>query len=373
MSKLRHPSRRHRRPRPPRRLIRPGSSRASRVSDTIDEADDWPDDPGAPRCPRRRRSPPARRPPPPPGRRRSPPGAGGAAWSRRRGRGRPRPARSSAWSCVLVAAKGWLGDKVDDLAQERQEIVAETGIETGSTDIAHPPQRDIRLGTCEFDAEDGVQATGTLTNWTSDASDYRISLSFRAPSGTDGTQGAEFGSTVITVRASSPVPRRTGRPPRRCGPTAPTPAGSCASTGGARARSPPPTPVPEPGRRVSQLEEGPTDQTALVTPTFCRQHVHAGAVDRSEGGSRRTHLVGHGGSARRALRPHDGRLAHRLPRGRVHPDGPPPGRRLRPGGPAPTPAADRRLGRLLGGAWSSSPSATVSTPCRGAPTSGPPV
>ena len=99
---------------------------------------------------------------------------------------------------VLVMAKGWLGDKVDDLARHRQEIVDETGIETGSTDTVHPPQRDIRLGACEFDTAGGVQASGTLTNWTSDTSDYRISLSFRE--GNAG-QGREFGATVVTVEA----------------------------------------------------------------------------------------------------------------------------------------------------------------------------
>jgi hypothetical protein len=97
---------------------------------------------------------------------------------------------------VLVMAKGWLGDKVDDLARDRQEIVDETGIETGSTDTVHPPQRDIRLGACEFDDADGVQASGTLTNWTGDTSDYRISLSFREG---NGGQGSEFGATVVTV------------------------------------------------------------------------------------------------------------------------------------------------------------------------------
>ena len=98
---------------------------------------------------------------------------------------------------VLVLAKGWLGNKVDDLAKERQEIVDETGIETGSTDIVHPPQRDIRLGACDSDAEGGVKASGTLTNWTSTTSDYRISLSFREGGG--GDDGPEFGSTVVTV------------------------------------------------------------------------------------------------------------------------------------------------------------------------------
>lgn len=98
---------------------------------------------------------------------------------------------------ILVAAKGWLGDKVDDLAKERQKIVAETGIETGSTDVDHPPQRDIKLGACDSDGDGGVKASGTLTNWTGTTSNYRISLSFR--SGGGGDAGLEFGSTAITV------------------------------------------------------------------------------------------------------------------------------------------------------------------------------
>jgi hypothetical protein len=103
---------------------------------------------------------------------------------------------------VLAVAKGWIGDKVDDLAKERQEIVEETGIETGSSDVVHPPQRDIRLGACDSDSEDGVRASGTLTNWTGTASDYRISLSFRAGGG--GDDGAEFASTVVTVEGIGP-------------------------------------------------------------------------------------------------------------------------------------------------------------------------
>jgi hypothetical protein len=98
---------------------------------------------------------------------------------------------------VLVVAKGWLVNKVDDLAKERQEIVDETGIESGSTDVVHPPQRDIKIGACDPDGTAGVTASGTLTNWTGTESDYRIALSFRA--GGSGDEGAEFGSTVVTV------------------------------------------------------------------------------------------------------------------------------------------------------------------------------
>lgn len=98
---------------------------------------------------------------------------------------------------VLVVAKGWLGDKVDDLAEKRQEIVDLTGIESDSTDVVHPPQRDIKIGTCESDGASGVTSSGTLTNWSSEESDYRIALSFRE--GGTGEDGAEFGSTVVTV------------------------------------------------------------------------------------------------------------------------------------------------------------------------------
>jgi hypothetical protein len=166
------------------------------VSDTIDEADDWPVESGAPGVPPGPSVTPGSAPPPPTG-------AEQPTWSRRgcfvAGAivGAIALIVLAVLVVVLVIAKGWLGDKVDDLAKQRQDVVNETGIETGSTDVNHPPQRDIRLGACEFDAEGGVQASGTLTNWTDAASDYRISLSFR--DGNGGTQGTEFGSTVVTV------------------------------------------------------------------------------------------------------------------------------------------------------------------------------
>jgi hypothetical protein len=102
---------------------------------------------------------------------------------------------------VLLAAKGWLGSKDDDLAEERQEIVDQTGIESESTDIVHPPQRDIKIGACDPDGT-GVTASGTLTNWTGTESDYRIALSFRE--GGSGDEGVEFGSTVVTVEGVQP-------------------------------------------------------------------------------------------------------------------------------------------------------------------------
>ena len=56
---------------------------------------------------------------------------------------------------------------------------------------------DVSIGACEFDPNGGVRASGTLTNWTSDPADYRISLSFR--DGNGGAGGSEFGATSITV------------------------------------------------------------------------------------------------------------------------------------------------------------------------------
>jgi len=98
---------------------------------------------------------------------------------------------------AVAVAAGWFGDDAEEQERERQQVVEETGIETGSTDVVHPPQRDVRLGACEFDDVGGVRASGTLTNWTDDTVDYRISLSFRDGGG--GAGGAEFGATAVTV------------------------------------------------------------------------------------------------------------------------------------------------------------------------------
>ena len=161
-----------------------------------DMADDPTADTDAPRVPPAPSVTPGSAPPPPSG-------ADGPTWSRRGCLlaagvvGALALVGVAVLVVVLVMAKGWLGAKVDDLAKARQDIVDETGIATGSTDVDHPPQRDIHLGACEFDTEGGVQASGTLTNWTESTSDYRISLSFRDGGG--GAQGDEFGSTVVTL------------------------------------------------------------------------------------------------------------------------------------------------------------------------------
>ncbi len=170
------------------------------MAHTVDDADDWSAAP-APGVPPAPSVTPGSAPPPPAGRE-------GPTWSRKgclvaAGVGAALVLLGLvAVVAVLVVAKGWLGDKVEDLAKERQDIVTETGIETGSTDVVHPPQRDIRLGACEYDGNGGVRASGTITNWTGDTSDYRVALSFR--SGNGGDQGTEFGSTIVTVEAVEP-------------------------------------------------------------------------------------------------------------------------------------------------------------------------
>ena len=97
---------------------------------------------------------------------------------------------------VVVIVKVFFSAGDDGNAVALQKIVVETGIDTASTDIAHPPQRDIRLGLCEVDG-DGVRAAGTITNWTNKPADYTFVVSFR--SGGAGPFGIEFESRDVTV------------------------------------------------------------------------------------------------------------------------------------------------------------------------------
>jgi hypothetical protein len=169
------------------------------VSEPIDEADDSATSPGAPGVPPAPSVTPGSAPPPPAGAVPQPPSRRGCLLLGLVGATMAGLAVVALVVGILVA-RDRLGDDADERAAERQEVVDETGIETGSTDLEHPPQRDIRLGACEYDLEGGVRASGTLTNWTEDLSDYRISLSFRAGEGS----GAEFGSTVVTVEGVEP-------------------------------------------------------------------------------------------------------------------------------------------------------------------------
>lgn len=99
---------------------------------------------------------------------------------------------------LVVIGKGLFDGSTDD-ATKLQEVFIETGIASASTDAEHPPQRDVKLGTCEFDGADGIRAAGTLTNWTSSTADYVIDVSFRR-SGTNGS-GEEFATDTVLVEA----------------------------------------------------------------------------------------------------------------------------------------------------------------------------
>lgn len=99
---------------------------------------------------------------------------------------------------LIVIGKGLFDSSTDD-AQVLVDVFVETGISSASTDAVHPPQRDIKLGTCETDGEGGVSASGTLTNWTDQVADYVIDVSFRR-SGPPNS-GEEFGARTVLVEA----------------------------------------------------------------------------------------------------------------------------------------------------------------------------
>lgn len=84
-------------------------------------------------------------------------------------------------------------------AKVLQQVFAETGIASASSDTVHPPQRDIHLGACEGDGNGGVKAAGTLTNWTNRPADYQIDVSFRESG--SGSSGTEFAASTLWVEA----------------------------------------------------------------------------------------------------------------------------------------------------------------------------
>jgi hypothetical protein len=102
---------------------------------------------------------------------------------------------------VLVVIGLRIFGKSDESANAKilQEVFVETGIATASRDAVHPPQRDIHLGACESDGGEGIKASGTLTNWTSQPADYAIDVSFRTTG--PGSTGEEFAASSITVKA----------------------------------------------------------------------------------------------------------------------------------------------------------------------------
>jgi hypothetical protein len=95
---------------------------------------------------------------------------------------------------VLVIARSVFGHGAVSAQKVEKEVVDQTGISTGTDDADHPPQRDIRIGTCESDGQSGVRAAGTITNWTDAPRDYRVVVSFR-----NDADGTEFGSTSLTL------------------------------------------------------------------------------------------------------------------------------------------------------------------------------
>lgn len=100
---------------------------------------------------------------------------------------------------VVVIAKSSFGSSGDSNQTIDKEVVDQTGIATTTPDVEHPPQRDIRIGTCESDSQSGVRAAGTVTNWTSQPGDYRVVVSFR-----NDEDGTEFGSTALTIAEVAP-------------------------------------------------------------------------------------------------------------------------------------------------------------------------
>ena len=100
---------------------------------------------------------------------------------------------------VLVIARSAFAGSGESKQTIDKEVVDQTGMLTATPDVEHPPQRDIRIGTCESDSQSGVRAAGTITNWTSQPSDYRVVVSFR-----NDEDGTEFGSTSLTIAEVAP-------------------------------------------------------------------------------------------------------------------------------------------------------------------------
>jgi hypothetical protein len=95
---------------------------------------------------------------------------------------------------VLVIARSVFTDSSISAQKVEKEVVDQTGIATTTDDVDHPPQRDIRIGTCESDGQSGVRAAGTITNWTDSPSDYRVVVAFM-----NDDDDSEFGSTSLTI------------------------------------------------------------------------------------------------------------------------------------------------------------------------------
>jgi hypothetical protein len=100
---------------------------------------------------------------------------------------------------VSLTVSGVIGGdgSASEQAEKLAEIEAEYGIATSSTDLDHPPQRDLRLGRCEVDGTGQIVSAGNVTNFTDDLASYEISATFLAGSGSN--VGEELSATTVTV------------------------------------------------------------------------------------------------------------------------------------------------------------------------------
>jgi hypothetical protein len=105
---------------------------------------------------------------------------------------------------VSLTLSGLIGtESPSERARILAEVEQEYGIATSSQDTDHPPQRDVRLGRCELDADGRVMVAGTVTNFTPDPADYQLSLVFLDGSGS--SVGAELAATTVDVDAVAPA------------------------------------------------------------------------------------------------------------------------------------------------------------------------
>jgi len=100
---------------------------------------------------------------------------------------------------VSLSVTGLIGGKGSRAEQDEllQEIEDEYRIATSSRDLERPPQRDLRLGSCDRLPDGTVRVNGSVTNYTETTARYELTAVVREGSGDD--QGAELARTVVSV------------------------------------------------------------------------------------------------------------------------------------------------------------------------------